>query len=77
MSRTFKKYPGFVDEASRKDKRLANKKVRKDWNVSDGSNYKKLYESYDIRDWKSVFYNDKQLADYIEDERDFYKAISK
>jgi hypothetical protein len=77
MSRSFKKVPGFIDEPSRKDKRFANKKVRKNWNISDGCNYKKLYESYNIRDWKSVFFTDFSFSNFIEENRDFYKAMCK
>lgn len=77
MSRSFKKFPGFTDNTNKFAKRQANKKIRRDWNVSDGGNFKKKFESYNIKDWKSIFFDDKELADYIENEKDFYRAISK
>jgi len=74
MSRTFKKTPGFTDHTNKSAKRLANKKVRKDWAISNGANYKRKFESYEIKDWKSLFFNDKQLCDYVKNEKDFLSS---
>lgn len=56
MSRSYKKKPVFTDNASKKHKRLANKKVRKAKNVTNGNQYKKVSESWDIHDWKFKHY---------------------
>ena len=56
MSRSYKKHPWCCDTKGKDDKRNANKKVRsrlKDPNyVLKGSDYKKVFESYDICDYK-------------------------
>jgi hypothetical protein len=94
MSRSFQKTPGWTGKtrSSKFFKRQANKKVRKDWNISNGKQYKKKYCSYIIKDWVSLFYNDTQLfnfycfiEDYVERrgldekeaEREFYRAWTK
>lgn len=55
MSRSFKHTPIFADgSSSKKQKRFANKRVRKFKNdISNGKFYKKIYESYDIYDYIS------------------------
>jgi len=54
MSRSFKKHP-FCGDCPTVGKRLANGKVRAMMRggktFADGSNYKKAYCQYDIRDW--------------------------
>lgn len=37
---------------SRSSKKLANRKVRRYKNLTDGNSYKKVYESYDINDFR-------------------------
>ncbi len=57
MSRSYKRYPSFSDGGDTHfSKREANKKVRKNWGISNGGSYKKAYEQWNIRDYKSVFY---------------------
>lgn len=55
MSRSHKKVPVIKDEQhnKRKTKRRASKAVRRDWKVSDGGSYKKLFDSWEINDWRS------------------------
>lgn len=53
MSRSFKKtpiYKGAPDRGSY-GKKLANRKVRRSNNISDGSKYKRLFCQYDIHDY--------------------------
>ncbi len=55
MSRSYKKVPYCGERKNREDKRNANKKVRsrlKNPNyILKGSDYKKVFESYDICDY--------------------------
>ena len=58
MSRSYKKNPFAPDTPVSGSKRLANKKVRRAVNRGDeetqnrkGTSYKKLFESWDIRDY--------------------------
>jgi len=57
MSRSYKKFPivkyapsSSKGDAVKKEKRFANKKVRRSYCI-DGAYYKKLYNSYNIHDW--------------------------
>ena len=61
MSRSYKKTPGFTDNKSRDDvKRKASKAVRRQVGaIGNGSNYKKIYCSYNICDWKFLEYHSK------------------
>jgi len=51
MSRSYKKSPVFGDHANKWVKRQANKAARKNNNLSNGSMYKKCYETWNIRDF--------------------------
>lgn len=79
MSRSRKKVPGFKDHPTPLKKRIAAKAVRNyDDEVSEGGSFKKLYESYDICDWKSLYFNkpDKKRLEDDYGERT-YKAWQK
>ena len=67
MSKTFRKFPSVKDYSRHKTafmKRRASKAVRKDWRVGNGRNFKKFFGSYDIVDYKFVYYNDDGYFDY-------------
>lgn len=67
MSKTFRKFPVAKDYSRHKTsfmKRYANKTVRKDWRVSNGRNFKKFFGSWDICDYKFVYYDDDGYFDY-------------
>ena len=55
MSRSYKKSK-VVKDSTKGMKKLANRKVRsylkRGKELSDGKGYKKVFESYDISDWK-------------------------
>ena len=54
MSRSYKKHPACNDSSAgttRWKKRVANKRVRNSKDVPNGKAYKKVYESWDIRDF--------------------------
>lgn len=78
MARSYKKYPGFSDGDRPKkwNKKQANKKVRKFFDLSDGCNYKKLYERWNICDYNNRFYSKSHLLKYI-DEEEIYKFYMK
>lgn len=76
MSRSFKKHPGWTDNSDAKtDKRLANKRVRKHLDIPSGNAYKKLYETWDIHDWKYIYFSEKDLQEDYGNES--YKARMK
>ncbi len=56
MSRSYKKYPSCKCERScKKGQRVANKKIRHfKSDISNGREYKKLYCSWDICDYKFI-----------------------
>lgn len=56
MSRSYKKNPIYTDGRTptpKKNKRIANKRVRKSLNLPNGNAYKKVFETYDIHDYIS------------------------
>lgn len=73
MSRSYKRFPCWSAPSSDNGvrsyvhaaKRMANRKIRrarsKYWNISSGSSYKKITNSWDIRDWKWVRYSHTQV----------------
>ena len=56
MSRSYRE-PYWVDSYGYKGKKLvkrfANKKVRRTFDIPDGKAYRRLYDSWNIVDWKS------------------------
>lgn len=66
MSRSYKKYPaGKAEKSCKIGQRFANKKVRKYSHViPNGNSYKKIYESWDICDYKYVFFSS-NIPDHI------------
>lgn len=72
MSRSFKKTPGWAD-SNPFAKRQANKKVRRyAGDLSDGKGYRKLYDPWDICDWKSLYFG----GEHADHDRP-YKAVIK
>ena len=64
MSRSYKKHPSWSSDGSawkRYSKRQASKAVRRSTIVADGRFYKKLYNSYDIVDYKYVWFSEREL----------------
>ncbi len=62
MSRSRKKNPGFCDR-NPYCKRQANKRVRRTEGVYNGCLYKKLYNSWNIHDYKYLMWNKTDLED--------------
>jgi len=68
MSRSFKKVAGWTAgyKGDRKtEKRFATKKIRNSNDIYNGGLYKKLYESYDICDFKFLEFWDSVAASDI------------
>ena len=58
MSRSFKKHPWVTDhhvKSSKESKKFANKAVRNKEDLPNGKAYKKVYESWDICDYKYIW----------------------
>ncbi len=66
MSRSFKKTPGFCDR-NPFNKRQANKRVRKDWTIDSGGAYRRCFESWDICDFRFLYFSKANL-EFYEDE---------
>ena len=74
MSRSYKKIPFCGQTQHHIDKRIANHKIRQklknhlDWNIQY-NDYKKLSESWLIRDWGWVYtwedWRDREIEEYI------------
>ena len=65
MSRSYKSTPGWCD-SSTFGKRQANKRVRHyKGDLSNGKSFKKLYCSYDICDYKSLYYDKQGINNWI------------
>ena len=64
MCRSFKKVAGWTDHKSpysKIEKRFANKKVRKSKNIPNGRSYKKVYESWNICDFKFLYFSKNEV----------------
>lgn len=75
MSRSYKKNAIIKDKNCKKAKKSANKKVRNTNNLSNGSNYKKAFCSYDICDYK--INPTISFSEYIEIEKQYRDITNK
>ena len=66
MSRSFKKTPGFCDR-NPFNKRQANKRVRKDWRIPSGGAYRRVFCSWDICDYRFLFYTHESAIEFYLD----------
>lgn len=71
MSRSYKKTPIYQDQPFKKfGKKYANKAVRlylKDNELASGKSYRKVYETWEIRDYKSYCPFDDYMHDWDTD----------
>jgi hypothetical protein len=69
MSRSYKRTPGYTcgygGMYRRFAKRLANKRVRKNNDISNGSSFRKLYESWDICDYRFLYFSRREIEKSI------------
>lgn len=75
MSRSYKKNPVVKENLRyKKDmKRQANKAVRNAEDVSSGREYKKVFESWNINDYKSRYTKDEAIQSWLNEETDHSK----
>jgi hypothetical protein len=69
MSRSYYKYPSFSSDGPnhrRYAKRQANKKVRRTKNIPNGCAYRKVYNPWNIVDFRWVYYTKIEIFDSIE-----------
>lgn len=74
MSRSYKKSPYANDshrKSTKESKKFANKKVRNITNIPNGGAYKKIFESWDIRDY-SFRQTWEEAKEYYEKNKDSY-----
>lgn len=62
MSRSFKKIAIIKDQVTWM-KRYANKKVRRTPNIPNGKAYRKLFDSWDICDYKFMYFSKQELIE--------------
>jgi len=75
VSRTYRKYPSVTDTGcihKKYAKRFANKRVRKNWEISNGCNYKRLYNPYDIVDYRYTIFSKNEWTEQFLDIVDRY-----
>lgn len=66
MSRSYKKIPGFTDHASPRSKwykRYYNKRIRRTFDLPSGKAYRKIGNSWDICDYKSLCFSEKEFKE--------------
>ncbi len=66
MSRSFKRTAGFCDR-NPFNKNRANRRVRKDWTIPNGGAYRKVYEPWDICDFRFLFFNEREAKKFYSD----------
>lgn len=72
MSRSYRKYPSIKCMYNRCGKKFANKKVRNyKGEIGNNCNYKKLYNSWDIVDYRSTEFKE-WLIQYYYRRKSFY-----
>ena len=62
MSRSYR-YSKIFKDSTKGMKRFANKKVRKNLDLPNGNGYKKVFESYDISDYKFICTDNCKICD--------------
>lgn len=65
MSRSYKKTPGWCRK-TKGMKKFANKTVRNTKDIPNGGAFKKNGHSWDICDWKFLYFNKEELKETIE-----------
>ena len=73
MSRSFKKVPIHKESNSKFCKAQANRKVRRTDVIADGSSFRKVYDSWDICDWRVIENEEDFMRDWERDLSGFYR----
>ena len=74
MSRSYRHFP-CVSYISRGEKKFANHKVRRTLNLGNYSYYKKVFQSWNICDYKSLFFFSEYVNEYIHKLRQWHKGM--
>lgn len=78
MSRSYRKFPSVKGNYSKCGKKFANRKVRRyKGDVGNFGNYKKLYEQYDIVEYRFTQFKSWVIDDYYKDESYLKHGIKK
>ena len=82
MSRSFKHTPSLTSKGHKEDKRLANKRVRKLEELDGGRAFRKVSQSYEIKDQKWLLEKHGKRSNYMNekykpDENLIRKAFTK
>lgn len=59
MSRSYRKHFKFATEGDRRNKKWSNRRIRRSVDVGNGSEYKKYFDSYDIKNF-FIYYRDEE-----------------
>lgn len=70
MSRSYKRKP-ITKDKNKGMKSLANRKVRKQFDIPNGKSYKKCFQSYDICDWFVEHSFEEELKEYYSEKQAF------
>ena len=59
MARSYQKVPGWTNNGphTRYAKRQANKRVRHTWDIPNGTGYRRVFNTWDIHDFKQLEYH--------------------
>ncbi len=71
MSRSYRKFPCFTSDGQAHKKfakQQANKKVRKTTIISNGKQYRKVFNSWNIVDYKWVCYTNEEIINFLSSE---------
>ena len=82
MSRSYKKTAGWTDHKTprtKEEKIFANGAVRKAKDIPNGGAYKKIYNSWDICDYKFLYFSKNEVLKAIEKYKNYelYKYYMK
>lgn len=65
MSRSYKKHSIVKDPARKYMKRFANKKVRRTKDIPSGKAYRKVFETWNISDFRWIWTKEDATYDYL------------
>jgi hypothetical protein len=63
MMHSYNRSP-YIKDHNRKHKRFANKRVRRHLNIPSGSSYKRIYQSWNICDYKWLWTKRDAIKEY-------------
>lgn len=79
MSRSYRHNFVFASEGNKKMKKFSNRKVRRQKDLPSYSGYKKVFDSWEIRDWSFMFVDEEdfvlQNLGYGDDEKTLRKIF--